>query len=72
MGFFRKSGNGRGFFPDASIEEERSLFTNDDEKGPDCPCAIEDNPNSPDPIIACQPAEVVRQEITIDDFTPQN
>jgi hypothetical protein len=67
-GFFAKSGNSRGFFPDTSIEEEKSLFTNDDEKDASCPCAIEDNPNSPVTPQACEPPNPVYQEVTIDDF----
>jgi hypothetical protein len=58
-GFFAKSGNSRGFFPDTSIEEEKSLFTNDDEKDASCPCAIADNPNSPTAPTSCEPAEPV-------------
>lgn len=62
MGFFRRSGNDRGFFPDSPIEEEKSLFTNDDQRGPLCPCSIADGeiilipqPGScpiPDPVIS--------------------
>lgn len=59
-GFFAKSGNNRGAFPDTSIEEEKSLFTNDDEKTSACPCAIEDNPVNPvDPATSCEPADPV-------------
>jgi len=58
-GFFAKSGNSRGFFPDNSIEVEKSLFTNDDEKNSLCPCSIEDNPNSPVTPTSCQPANPV-------------
>lgn len=63
-GFFAKSGNSRGMFPDESIEEEKSLFTNDDEKTAECPCSIEDNPNSPSPSgDSCEPADPVYQEV---------
>jgi hypothetical protein len=58
--FFAKSGNNRGAFPDTSIEEEKSLFTNDDEKDASCPCSIEDNPVNPiDPATSCEPADPV-------------
>ena len=63
-GFFSKSGNSRGIFPDESIEEEKSLFTNDDEKTSACPCAVEDNPNSPSVSgTVCEPADPVYQEV---------
>lgn len=58
-GFFSKSGNGAGIFPDTSIEEEKSLFTNDDEKTSACPCAIEDNPQNPQNPTSCEPAGTV-------------
>jgi hypothetical protein len=70
--FFAKSGNSRGFFPDSSIEEEKSLFTNDDEKGPDCPCAIEDNPQSPTSPTSCEPAEPVYDPVELEDFEVPN
>ena len=70
MGFFKKSGNGGGLFPDHSIEVDRSLFSNEDERDASCPCAIEDNPNSPVPPTVCEPAEPFYQEVTIEDFTP--
>ena len=57
--FFKKSGNGGGLFPDVSIEEQKSLFKNDDERDASCPCAIEDNPNSPTAPTSCEPAEPV-------------
>ena len=66
--FFAKSGNSRGFFPDSSIEEEKSLFTNDDEKGPNCPCAIEDNPQSPTSPTSCEPAKPVYDPVELEDF----
>jgi hypothetical protein len=66
--FFRKSGNGRGIFPDQSVQELESLFTNDDEKDSSCPCAIEDNPQSPVQPPSCEPLNPVYQEVTIDDF----
>lgn len=55
-GFFAKSGNSRGVFPDTSIEEVKSLFTNDDERDASCPCSIADNPNSPTTPTSCDPA----------------
>jgi len=64
-GFFKKSGNDRGFFPDASIEEEKSLFTNDDEAC--APCSIQDNPIIPNP---CAIAEPLIQEVTPEDYIP--
>ena len=69
--FFRKSGNGRGFFPDSSPDELASLFTNDDERDASCPCSVADGEIDPtDPASSCQPAGQVIQEVTIDDFTP--
>lgn len=70
MGFFKKSGNNRGVFPDSSIDEYSSLFTNEDERGPDCPCSLEDNPNSPNPTISCEIPEPVISPVLPDDFIP--
>lgn len=71
-GFFRKSGNGQGVFPDTSIEEERSLFTNDEECGS---CTIADGviptPTPPDLFpVSCTPAEPNVEEISPEDFIP--
>jgi hypothetical protein len=69
MGFFRKSGNSRGVFQDGSVEELKSLFTNDDEKDASCPCSIADNPVSPIPMQdPCEPTEPVFIPVVIDDF----
>jgi hypothetical protein len=65
--FFKRSGNTRGVFPDHSIEEDRSLFTNDEE----CPgsCSVADNNNIPTPQPnQCQPASPYVHEITQEDF----
>ena len=71
MGFFRKGGNDRGFFPDTSIEEEKSLFTNDDEKGPNCPCSIADGSViPPTPPTSCEIPEPVISPVIPEDFTP--
>ena len=69
MAFFKKSGNGRGVFSDKSVDELKSLFTNDDEKDASCPCALEDNAQNPLQPTSCQPADILREEITIDNFT---
>ena len=70
MGFFRKSGNSRGVFPDGSIEEYKSLFTNDDEKDASCPCSIADNPNSPTEPTSCEVVDPVYIPVTPEDFIP--
>jgi hypothetical protein len=67
-GFFKRSGNGRGVLRDGSIEEYKSLFTNEDERGPDCPCSLADGEISPTNPTSCQPAQPFIQEITIDSF----
>lgn len=68
-GFFKKSGNGRGVFPDTSIEVEKSLFTNDDERGADCPCSIADGEiGSPTTPTTCTPADPNIEEITPESF----
>lgn len=70
-GFFKKSGNNRGFFPDTSIEEEKSLFTNDDEKGIDCPCSIADGAIPiPTPPGSCEIPNPVISPVIPEDFTP--
>lgn len=71
-GFFRKSGNGRGVFQDGSVETLRSLFTNEDERGPDCPCSIADGESNPQQPTSCTPAEPVIEEIVPEDFQPGN
>jgi hypothetical protein len=68
-GFFRKSGNSRGVFPDTSIEEYRSLFTNEDERDSSCPCSIADGEiNNQQPPTSCTPANPVIEEIVPEDF----
>lgn len=68
-GFFKKSGNDRGVFPDVSIAVEKSLFTNDDERDSSCPCSIADGSVIPGQIPPfCTPADPVIQMITLDDF----
>ena len=70
-GFFAKGGNGQGFFPDTSIEEEKSLFTNDDERNSLCPCSIADGEIIPiNPPTVCNLTEPVIQDVTPDDFVP--
>lgn len=67
-GFFKKSGNGRGVFPDTSVESLKSLFTNDDERNSSCPCAIADGGNTPTPPNSCPVPAPVYQEVTVEDF----
>ena len=67
--FFAKSGNGRGMFPDQSVEELSSLFTNDDEKTAACPCSVADGEIIPPTTPAgCPIPDPVIQEITPEDF----
>lgn len=68
-GFFSKSGNGRGIFSDTSIEVEKSLFTNEDERGLNCPCSLADGEISPEnPSTSCSPATTNIEEITPENF----
>lgn len=75
-GFFKKSGNSRGFFPDTSIEEEKSLFTNDDERDSSCPCAIADGEITPPVEDPCETTPdtvlipVTPEEVQSQDNTP--
>lgn len=68
MRFFRNSGNNRGVFPDSSIDEYRSIFTNDDERGADCPCSLEDNPNNPNQTASCTIPNPVISPVLPEDF----
>lgn len=67
-GFFRKSGNSRGVFPDTSIEVEKSLFTNDDERNANCPCSIADGQANPQTPTSCTPADPVIEEVDLQTF----